>query len=503
MEKQDTASLIAAIRHILHHICQEEQAYSALLAQVQPHYYESARNLLHYLSLRTFDLRNLQEELSARSISSLGHSEGYTLTNLQNILHLLQMIAQDTPDHFEYSSSLDYRSSRERLKEHALQLLGEQHRGKSSRIMVTMPSEAANDYEIIHGLLLAGMDIARINTSHDAPPVWARMIRNIRRGEQETGKQCLVYMDLPGPKLRTATLSRLEKKKNYARIQIGDEIHLVRTLSADNQPKQPLEVVVHLPEIFQDTRMGHRVYFDDGKIGGIITDTSAERVIVKINQAAANGSKLRPEKGINLPDSSLSLPALTPSDKASLPFMATHADIVGYSFVRQPSDVEVLQRELQQLNRPDIGIILKIETREAFENLPSLLLTAMRSPKIGVMIARGDLAVEIGFERIAEVQEEILWICEAAHIPGIWATQVLEKLARKGTASRAEITDAAMAARAECVMLNKGAYIVHAVATLDDIIRRMEQHQFKRRGNLRPLSVARRFQAQRQRWIKS
>ncbi len=103
------------------------------------------------------------------------------------------------------------------------------------------------------------------------------------------------------------------------------------------------------------------------------------------------------------------------------------------------------------------GVVLKIETRLAFEHLPRLLLTAMRRRRVGVMIARGgDLAVEVGYERMAELQEETLCLCEAAHLPVIWATQVLEQLATTGLPSRAEISDAAMAERAECVMLNKG-----------------------------------------------
>ena len=106
------------------------------------------------------------------------------------------------------------------------------------------------------------------------------------------------------------------------------------------------------------------------------------------------------------------------------------------------------------------------------------------------MIARGDLAVECGCERLAEVQEEILWICEAAHVPVIWATQVLETLAKHGLPSRAEITDAAMGDRAECVMLNKGPHIVEAVRVLDDILSRMEAHQSKKRAMLRSLRLA-------------
>lgn len=103
------------------------------------------------------------------------------------------------------------------------------------------------------------------------------------------------------------------------------------------------------------------------------------------------------------------------------------------------------------------------------------------------MIARGDLAVECGYERMAEVQEEVLWLCEAAHLPVIWATHVLENVAQIGVPSRAEITDAAMGGRAECVMLNKGPYILEAICSLDDILRRMESHQSKKSQMLREL----------------
>ena len=105
------------------------------------------------------------------------------------------------------------------------------------------------------------------------------------------------------------------------------------------------------------------------------------------------------------------------------------------------------------------------------------------------MIARGDLAAECGFERMAELQQEILWICESAHVPVIWATQVLEGLAKRGHASRAEISDASMSQSAECVMLNKGPYIIDAVRTLDDILRRMQDHQSKKRSMLRKLHL--------------
>jgi pyruvate kinase len=142
---------------------------------------------------------------------------------------------------------------------------------------------------------------------------------------------------------------------------------------------------------------------------------------------------------------------------------------------------------LRSVGAQELGLILKIETGAAFSRLPEILLHAMRSPLVGVMIARGDLAVEVGYERLAEMQEEILWVCEAAHLPVIWATEVLDHLARTGQPSRAEVTDAAMAQRAECVMLNKGPHVDTAIVVLDDILRRMSGHQRKKASLLRPL----------------
>jgi pyruvate kinase len=241
--------------------------------------------------------------------------------------------------------------------------------------------------------------------------------------------------------------------------------------------------------------VGQPLWLDDGKIGGIVRQARPDEMTIEITHARPQGEKLGAEKGINAPESDLRFPSLTTEDLQALRFAVRNADIIGYSFVRRVADVRELQAKLAELGGETLGIMLKIETREGFANLPKLLLAAMRSRAVGVMIARGDLAVECGYQRLAEVQEEILWICEAAHLPVIWATQVLESLAKNGIPSRSEITDAAMGERAECVMLNKGPYIVKAVRTLDDILRRMQAHQDKKRPMLRKLHLADAFQA--------
>ena len=278
-------------------------------------------------------------------------------------------------------------------------------------------------------------------------------------------------------------------------LRPGDQLLLTRTgepgrpavYDSAGRVLAPATVSCTLPEVFLSVRPGERIWFDDGKFAGVIREAGAERLLVEITHAGPKGEKLRGDKGVNLPDTTLDLPSLTPGDLEDLPFVAEHADIVGLSFVQRAADVRELRVRLGDLGASEKGVVLKIETRAAFENLPDLLFEALRLPRAGVMIARGDLLVEIGYERLAEVQEEILWLCEAAHVPVVWATQVLEGLAQKGLPSRAEITDAAMGGRAECVMLNKGPHIVEAVRVLDSILQRMQAHQSKKSSRLRRL----------------
>ena len=245
-----------------------------------------------------------------------------------------------------------------------------------------------------------------------------------------------------------------------------------------------------LPEIFTRVKPREPIWFDDGEIEGEIQEVHKDYLKVKITAADEMGSKLRPDKGINLPESDLHLNKLTAKDREDLAAVVPYADIINLSFVSNPGMVEELQQELLNHNASHVAIMLKIETKAGFDNLPHLLLTLMRHYPAGVMIARGDLAVELGWQRLAEVQEEILWIAEAAHLPVVWATQVLEKLTKKGRPSRAEITDAAMAQRADCVMLNKGPYILKSIAMLDDIMKRMQEHQYKKTSLLRMLHVS-------------
>ena len=583
------------------------------LSKVHPNYQVSARNLLYYLALRRRDIRPLQLRLAEMGLSSLGRAESHVLATVDALVEVLHRLAQRSwqPPSTE-AAVLDFAGGRRLLAEHTKALLGHAPPQRGVRIMVTMPSEAADDYLLVHNLLQQGMDCMRINCAHDNAAAWLRMIEHLRRAEQKLGRSCRIVMDLAGPKLRTgplepgpavvrirpcrdifgrvtaparvwltsataphspptpaaaclpvtaAWLAHLrpgervkftdarDAKRTFAIVDVTDQgcwaeatqttyvvpgtvlRHGPRTTDRDDresvvgelppgenviclrqgdllilqrdlkpgrpatndsvgQVLSPASIGCTIPDVFDDVRSGEAIWFDDGKIGGVIEKVERTEVFVRITRARVCGEKLRSDKGINLPESDLRLAALTPQDLEDLSFVAQHADVVELSFANSAQDVELLQQHLASLGSRQPALVLKIETRRGFENLPEMLLTAMRVPCCGVMIARGDLAVECGFERLAEVQEEILWISEAAHVPVIWATQVLETLAKSGMPSRAEITDAAMGHRAECVMLNKGPHMLSAVRVLDDILRRMQTHQAKRRALLRELRLA-------------
>jgi pyruvate kinase len=585
-----------------------EQEFGAELDRVAPLMRESARNLIHYLAVRRHDVRVLQDDLARLGLSSLGRMEAHVMASLQAVLRALYALeGQAMPADILKEPPITFETGAAVLAEHTNAVLGPAPKGRQTRIMVTMPGEAADDPGLIRALLKGGMGIMRVNCAHDSPIIWERMVKHLRSAERDSGKPCLVSFDLAGPKLRTGpmapgpavvkwqpirsamgtvteparvrlvadavpgdlgpttipveaalvgkarrgdafafedarhrtrTLQVIEARRGeclceadrtayvlpgttlalwreqsliaegdigalpalqqWIALRAGDTLEVVHgdapgrgaTYGEDGQIARPAFISCTLAEVFAGVRTGEPILFDDGKVRGVIRGVAKDRLQVEITGAAGGTAKLRPEKGINLPESELELPALTAKDMEDLAFVAKHGDAVAISFVQHPRDIDDLLRELGKRDASQLGVVLKIETKAAFSRLPDLLLSGMRHPLLAVMIARGDLGVEVGFERLSEVQEEILWLCEAAHVPVIWATQVLESLAKGGMPSRAEVSDAAMSSRAECVMLNKGAYIVETLGFLRDVLERIEEHHHKKSSRLRKLRVA-------------
>jgi pyruvate kinase len=599
-------ALITRLEMLLEDLVLAEAEHAEVIGAVAAQHHRGAVNLVHYTRLRQHDLRELQNDLMDIGATSLATTEAHVRAKVHAARNVLAALRGDAGpwDLQEVDDALD--EGDEILDANSQAIFGPMRPGRPTRIMVTLPGEAANDPGLVSSFVDAGMDVARINCAHDDPAAWARMAASVRAAAGRAGRQVFVSMDVPGPKLRTgpivdgpsvgrARVTRNESGQIVAPARVwlthvdaptqsplrtplagrttpagrptlsvqvdgdwlavrspgdvvtlhdarghkrtfrvaevrqdgvlaegprnayivdgmklwcagtpttasgipplvhrlslaaGDRLVLTSDLTPVDLPwpGQVARIGCTLPEAITAMRPGDPVLIDDGAIEAVVELVTRGEATLRVVRTKPGGQRLGAEKGINLPDTVLPLTALTPEDNSHLPFVAAHADLVAISFVRTADDVEYVLERLEAAGASDLGLLLKIETRQGFENLPAILLTAMRHPRLGVMIARGDLAVEVGFERLSEVPRQILALCEAAHVPTIWATQVLETLAKTGQPSRAEVTDAAAAQRAECVMLNKGPYILDAIAALDDILARMGEVQRKSRTLMR------------------
>ena len=603
---EDWAALARALEQLREGLVQRAERHGKLLMRLPPERYASGENLLHYLALRDQDLRSLQLRLYRLGLSSLGRAEPHVLASVDAVLSLVRERNPETAGGGNAGRVRQgFDGNRHRLEQNTRNLFGPSPEDRRVYIMVTLPTQAAEDYLLVENLLVSGADCVRINCVHDGPATWKRMIDNVRNAQRSTGRSCRVLMDLAGPKLRTGPMAacpgvvkvrpdrsplgeverpaqvwlhpegdanpepntmtaclavqpgwlaqaregdrvrfrdargskrswrirqvtpggclaegrktaylvngltlRLSRKGDVdepetelASIPAGEAIIRVRTgealvVSGDGQPGEaelrdqdgkvlrPGRVSLAIPEIYRDARTGEAVHFDDGRISGAIQSVDDDQLTVRVSRVRKPVERLTSDRGVNFPDTELDLEPMGERDLEHLAFVARHADMVGLSFVNSGEDVRALRERLLAMGAGHLALVAKIETRRGFEQLPGILLEALQFPASGVMIARGDLAVECGFEQLAEIQEEIMWFCEAAHVPVIWATQVLESLCKRGLASRAEIADAAMSQAAECVMLNKGPYVDKAVVTLDDILRRMQFHRSKKRARL-------------------
>jgi pyruvate kinase len=445
----------------------------------------SANNLAHYLAFRHHDLRDLQRELMRHGLSSLGRLESRVLITLDTVEAALNSLVAGAPPQPHWPPLADefFRGEAE-LQANTEALLGRSSGTGVGRILVTLSTEAAQDPGFLLDIARRGADVVRVNCAHDGVDTWAAMIENTRKASDAVGRRIPVLMDIAGPKFRIGKV----KRQAGERLVAGDRFKLVREEAAFGA--DPLTAAICEPaDVLDHLTVGTEVSFDDGKLTGVIDAIEPDAVFVRVQRTQLRGFKMKPERGLLFPRADLHLDPLTANDLSDLDFVARHGDMIGFSFVQSADDIALMQDELAR-RRPDwqrLGIIAKIETAQAVKNLPEIIVRAAGRQPFGVMIARGDLAVAIGFERLAEMQEEILWLCEAAHVPVIWATQVLEEMVKSGLPTRGEMTDAAMAARAECVMLNKGPNVGDAITALRGLLHRMMEHQSKKTARLRAL----------------
>lgn len=473
-----------ALLDLLKQMEETEHRFQHVLDGVHPDQRSNAVNLLHYMTLRNVDLRQLQDNLHIHGLSSLASSESHVRAQVHAVLNRLGV----TPA-TGVNASDDYFEANQKRIQQTTALFGARENPDIPSIMVTFDTAMAEDVSLVKHLLHSGMNVARINCAHDDEPVWQTMIWTIQKAVKTTGIPCKIYMDLAGPKMRTVIPGKAGKKHKL-NLKHHRQFILSGVDTASSEEK-----VIYCSEsgVVEQLKVGERVLFDDGAVETVIEKMIDNKAYLRVLRISGKKPVIKEGKGINFPDSQIDIAPLTSFDLGCIPFVVDNADLVGFSFVKEPTDVQLLQEKLNERTPNPPAIILKIETQDAVNNLPHLLLQGMKYPHVGVMIARGDLAVEIGIERLSEIQDEILWICDAAHVPTIWATQVLESLNKSGFASRSEGTDAARSVMAECVMINKGTHLIEVLEALKNILGRSGGHRAKKRYLFRPLAIAHRF----------
>ncbi|MGD6815906.1 pyruvate kinase [Metabacillus sp. 84] len=335
-----------------------------------------------------------------------------------------------------------------------------QHDGHA--VMATMDKSMQESY--IAKLLVSGMTAARINCGHDGVKEWKEIISRLKRAAEMTNiHTCKIYMDLSGPKIRIIGLPNgLQQMK----IHKGQTIRI-----ALNQSHMADSFITNMPKAFQNAKKGDRLLINDGTIQAAIIYIEKEMVIAELVKGHKESFSIKVNDGINLPDSLtfLSLPAMSEQDIKESAFTFKHADIVGLSFVHSAGDLRALKNLMLQKTGKVLPVTAKIETEYAIKNLPAIISEGLKHKGFGIMAARGDLAVEAGFESLGRLQEEIMNVCHHSQTPLIYATEVLSTLAKTGMPKRPEIIDAYLSHQTACTMLNKGPFIPEAISMLKRI----------------------------------
>lgn len=331
---------------------------------------------------------------------------------------------------------------------------------------------ASQSTEQISGLIQAGMDVARLNFSHGTHEFHKGLIASVREAARQNNRPVAIMQDLQGPKLRVGVLP-----KGGIDLRAGDIVLLYpegASPKISTQGKIPIPISAEIAQaVSKDTEEGARILFDDGKIATRAIQVSTPEIVVEVEV----GGNLTSQKGMNLPGTPLSIPCLTEKDLEDLKFgLSQGVDAVALSFARTVQDIETLKDKIKRITNDPPLVIPKIEREEAVEFQDSIIEVSD-----GLLIARGDMAVELGAERVPNIQKKLIHGCNQRGVPVITATQMLESMISSPTPTRAEASDVANAVfdGTDAVMLSgetaSGKYPREAVSTMARIILEAER----------------------------
>lgn len=344
---------------------------------------------------------------------------------------------------------------------------------KKTKIICTL-GPASEELKTIEEMIKAGMNAVRLNFAHGTYENFTKIIKNVKNATKKLKTEVAIIQDLQGSKIRVGKL-----KTKGIKVKKGETL-IVRT---DNKEasKKPY-ISVDYKNLYKEVKKTNLILIDDGLIELKVKQVKGEEILCEVTE----GGIIKPRKGVNVPFSNLSTSSITPKDKKDLHFGLKHnLDYIALSFVKSAEDIKQLRKTLEKA-KSDAKIIAKIERHEAIENLEEIIKEADV-----IMVARGDLGVEIEPEKVPLAQKEIIRTCNIYGKPVIVATQMLASMVKNPRATRAEISDAATAVmeHADALMLSNetsiGEYPVHAVQTLTNVAKEIEK-ELKKRQHLLP-----------------
>lgn len=323
---------------------------------------------------------------------------------------------------------------------------------------------AVKSYEKIVQLIEAGMHVARINFSHGSPEEHVATIQMIQKAREDLKCSLAIMLDTKGPEIRIR-----EMKKGELALEKGQTIKLVKEVREGDQNG----VSVFPPHVINDLRKGMKLLFDDGYIGAVVTETSSDDATIRIE----NSGVLKSRKKINIPHEDISLPAMTDGDIADITLGCQHnIDIIAASFIRNAENVIEMRKLLKKLGKPETLIISKIESVQGVKNFESILQVSD-----GIMVARGDLGVELPLKQVPRLQKMMIRKCNLEGKLVVTATQMLESMINYPRPTRAEVSDVANAIydSTSCVMLSGetavGKYPIEATHMMRSIVEEAER----------------------------
>ena len=337
---------------------------------------------------------------------------------------------------------------------------------RRTKIIATL-GPASNSRAMIRRLLEAGVNVVRLNMSHGDHEGHRKLANNVRSVAKSLGKPVAILMDLCGPKIRVGQL-----ENGAIDLVDGEEVFITSRQVIGRNGLIPSQY----RNIHKDVQPGERILLDDGNLELVVDAVNDTEMSCRV----IHGGVLKNNKGINLPDSDLSTPSFTDKDKADVQLaMELEADFVALSFVRRAKDIVRLKRFMAKFGEV-IPVVSKIERPEAVENIEEIL-----AESYAIMVARGDLGIELPAERVPLIQRDLIKRARRRHVPVIVATQMLESMITHSRPTRAEVGDVANAAQdsADAVMLSaetaSGRYPVEAVEIMDKVLREIERHQWR------------------------